>query len=99
MSEYLADAPFLEALRVIVPALGEEDSLWEALRTVSPSIEEADCDFDFSGVHHSDEIPDAIAEALQDYCALHARPAWATGGSIIEAADLLVARALENDNI
>jgi len=36
---------------------------------------------------------------LQDWCAEHARPSWATGLSMIEAAELIVDQALENANI
>lgn len=37
--------------------------------------------------------------ALQDWCADNARPPWATGLSMIEAAELIVNQALENANI
>lgn len=36
---------------------------------------------------------------LQDWCSLNAKPFWATGLSMIEAAELIVAGAIENNNI
>jgi hypothetical protein len=36
---------------------------------------------------------------LQDWCADNARPQWATGLSMIEAAELIVDQAIENANI
>ncbi len=36
---------------------------------------------------------------LQDWCSLNARPEWATGLSMIEAAELIVEGAIENGNI
>lgn len=36
---------------------------------------------------------------LQDWCASNARPEWATGLSMIEAAELIVQQALDNANI
>ncbi len=42
---------------------------------------------------------DAELIKLQDWCATNARPAWATGLSMIEAAELIVAGAVENNNI
>jgi hypothetical protein len=47
----------------------------------------------------SEELPDHEVLRLQDYCSLRAKPAWATGESIIDAADLMVERAIENGNI
>lgn len=37
--------------------------------------------------------------ALQDWCSENARPSWATGLSMIEAAELIVQQALDNANI
>lgn len=48
---------------------------------------------------YSNELDDETNERLQDFCCYHAKPAWATGGSIVEAADLLVERAIENANL
>jgi hypothetical protein len=36
---------------------------------------------------------------LQDWASYNARPDWATGESILDAAQLLVARAIENNNL
>lgn len=36
---------------------------------------------------------------LQDWCSVNARPEWATGLSMIEAAELIVEGAVENANI
>lgn len=36
---------------------------------------------------------------LQDWCSVNARPPWATGLSMIEAAELIVDQSVENGNI
>ena len=46
----------------------------------------------------SREMGDAVIE-LQDWCSYNANPDWATGLSMIEAAELIVDQALENANI
>lgn len=59
--------------------------------------------FHLDGIWQSKDIPDPIAAQLQDWCCnevdktrhLH----WATGGSVIEAAELLLDRAIENANL
>jgi hypothetical protein len=50
-------------------------------------------------LERSGELEEALAIALTDWCSLNANPCWATGTSILEAADLLVERALENGNL
>lgn len=50
-------------------------------------------------VYSSGELSDADYSRLHDYCSGHRNPAWATGTSMIEAADLIVAQAVENANI
>ena len=44
------------------------------------------------------EMGDEVMD-LQDWCASNARPEWATGLSMIEAAELIVDQAIENANI
>ena len=44
------------------------------------------------------DMGDEVTE-LQDWCSDNARPAWATGLSMIEAAELIVDQAVENANI
>ena len=44
------------------------------------------------------EMGDAVVE-LQDWCSDNAQPKWATGLSMIEAAELIVDQAIENANI
>jgi len=44
---------------------------------------------------YSDQhLTDAQKQALQDWCSDNARPDWATGLSMIEAAELIVAGAV-----
>jgi hypothetical protein len=49
--------------------------------------------------YHSHDYTDAENEKLQDWCSMHARPHWATGLGLIEAAELIVQGAVENSNI
>jgi hypothetical protein len=44
-------------------------------------------------------MPDQDYLELQDWASCYARPSWTTGLSTIEAAELLVAGAIENGNI
>jgi len=46
----------------------------------------------------NDLTEDQVQE-LQDWCSLNARPEWATGLSMMEAAVLIVEGAVENNNI
>jgi hypothetical protein len=55
--------------------------------------------FDLDGIMNSSDLPDTVALQLSDWCSLNANPEWATGSGILEAANLLVERALENGNI
>jgi len=40
-----------------------------------------------------------LVTEIQDWCAIHSRPGWATGLSMMEAAELIVEQAIENANI
>jgi hypothetical protein len=51
------------------------------------------------GVSSYQELDDETIGRLQDFCCEHARPSWATGESMMDAADLIVERAIENANI
>ncbi len=44
-------------------------------------------------------LSDDVMQMLQDFCSEYAVLSWATGLSIMDAAELLVESALENDNI
>lgn len=55
--------------------------------------------FDLAGVRTGEDISEAVMLELLDWCSAHARPVWATGESIYDAAWCLVERAIENDNI
>lgn len=56
--------------------------------------------FWLEGVYKFNDITDEhVQEALQSWCSEHARPVWATGLSMIEAAELIVEMAIENANI
>jgi hypothetical protein len=48
---------------------------------------------------YSSELDDSTLNKLQDFCSMNACPSWATGESMISAADLLVERAIENANL
>jgi hypothetical protein len=53
------------------------------------------------GCRSIDELSDQELDELQQWASRWARPCWATGDGILEAAELLVqwAAAAENDNI
>lgn len=52
------------------------------------------------GVYEFNDIADPeLQEELHEWCGYHARPDWATGLSMIEAAELIVRQAVENANI
>lgn len=55
--------------------------------------------FDLSGVYSSVDLDDHTAERLGDWCTNNTNPVWAPGDSILEAAEILVKRAVENANI
>lgn len=46
-----------------------------------------------------DDLSECDKRWLQDWCSERARPHWATGLSMIEAAELIVEQACENANI
>jgi hypothetical protein len=50
------------------------------------------------GIYHSRQLNDEQGLVLDDWCKAY-RPAWTTGDSVLEAAELLVYRAMENNNI
>jgi hypothetical protein len=54
---------------------------------------------DFVKGYDLKQLTDQQMLALQDWCSLNVRPQWATGLSVIEAAELMVAGAVENGNI
>ncbi len=70
-------------------------SLAEALATITG----LDPPFDLRAVHTQADVDEQTMLALCDWCSSNARPAWATGESIYDAAWLMVERAIENDNI
>ncbi len=49
--------------------------------------------------HNILNLTDHQVMALQDWCSLNARPEWATGLSILEAAEMIVQGAIDNANI
>lgn len=55
--------------------------------------------FDLRAVTVQGDVDEQTMLALCDWCSANARPAWATGESIYDAAWLMVERAIENDNI
>jgi hypothetical protein len=48
---------------------------------------------------YSKELDGETIDRLSDYCNLHPSPVWATGESLIDAANLIVERAFENVNL
>jgi hypothetical protein len=50
------------------------------------------------GIYHSSQLDDEKGLALSEWCEAY-RPTIFTGDGTLEAAELLVQRALENDNI
>jgi len=74
-----------------------ENPLQEALEAITGKFPPAELDLD--GIRHASELDDARSESLSDWCTQNARPHWATGDSILEAAELIVLRAQENANI
>lgn len=50
--------------------------------------------YSFLELNGSDEVT-----KIQDWCADNAKPPWATGLSMLEAAELIVSLAIENGNI
>lgn len=55
--------------------------------------------FELTDVMSSSEIDDDTHDLLQDWCATNSKPKWATGLSMIEAADVIVEGAIENGNL
>ncbi len=54
---------------------------------------------DFVRGYNFKDLTDKQQLELQDWCSLNARPHWATGLSMLEAAELIVEGAVENANI
>ena len=55
--------------------------------------------FALEGISEISQLEDTAMIALSDWCSGNARPYWATGESILDAAFLMIERAVENDNI
>ncbi len=55
--------------------------------------------FSLKGVYYTRELSEDQQAALQEWAAYRALPNWSTGFGAVEAADLLVAAAVENGNI
>lgn len=51
------------------------------------------------GAYFSKDLFEYQIEDLQNWCSINANPSWATGLSMIEAAEIIVKRAIENANI
>jgi hypothetical protein len=78
----------------IVEAPRDKNFFAEALQTITGS----EPPFGLSSTGTTGMIDEDMT-TLQDWCAVHAQPHWATGLSMIEAAELIVAGAIENGNI
>lgn len=76
-------APFSEAIAALVG--------------VAPCL-----DFSLEGIHSSAELQEHELFALQEWINSSISSSsvpWATGGSVIDSADIVVAQAVENGNI
>lgn len=51
------------------------------------------------GVFSCEDLSDDEILQISDWCSLWARPEWATGTGVLEAAELMVQDAVDNDNI
>ena len=51
------------------------------------------------GAYTFNDLSQSDQDWLQDWCSERARPCWAAGLSMIEAAELIVEQACENANI
>lgn len=51
------------------------------------------------GICNSNELDENEGMMLEEWCCQNARPRWATGSGLLEAAELIVERAIENANI
>lgn len=51
------------------------------------------------GAYRFNDLSQSDQSWIQDWCGNLARPEWATGLSMIEAAELIVEQAVENTNI
>lgn len=49
--------------------------------------------------HTIQGLTDRQVMELQDWCSINARPEWATGLSMLEAAEMIVQGAVDNANI
>ncbi len=49
--------------------------------------------------YNFDGLTEKQMEELQDWCSVNAKPEWATGLSMIEAAEMIVSEAVGNANI
>jgi hypothetical protein len=74
----------------------ERGALSDALEAITGIIPPAEL---VSGVLRLADLDDGQVIGLQDWCSLNARPTWATGEGIMDAAFLMVERAIENGNI
>ncbi len=52
-----------------------------------------------SGAYSFNDLNNEDQEWIQDFCSFHCKPHWATGCSMLEAAELIVQQAVENANI
>ena len=52
-----------------------------------------------SNSYNSADLTRTQQEKLEHWASYNARPFWATGGSIVDSANLMVERALENANL
>lgn len=68
--------------------------LWDALLAIT-GVEPPDY---VRGLYSASHLEDRVDE-LQSWCSENARPHWATGLSMLEAAELIVGGAVENANI
>jgi hypothetical protein len=76
--------------------VSERGALSDALEAITGVVPPAELVLGFFCLS---DLDDGQVLALQDWCSLNARPTWATGESIMDAAFLMIERAIENGNI
>lgn len=76
-----------------------KDKIKNPLFEVISAMTNVTAPFYLKGKFYSNELEDAEYFFFQEWCAYHAKPYWATGTGIIDAADIIVGEAVKNGNI
>jgi hypothetical protein len=79
--------------------LNTEHPLREAIEALTQTVLPKNLRHQLDYCVHSEELSDRVFVELQDFCSLNANPSWATGGAMLDSANLIVEQAIENGNI